>query len=220
MSVIQQSALPLVSAAHIDPVATRRTALAMAAAADEAGGTLKASMSALGRLVGLSTSQVRKQVHALVTMGVLEVTANAHGGAPGAVPHYRFNVWRLYALAQQAGRTSDLFETAPAPRMSFMAEDEAGNSQQMAIELHGQPGKRTVRFYLEGQHGEVTYGWAPLKVLLLPWQAPGSWTGWLNPDAGAPEGCLSVCALPETAEKLQRWAQSAALGRIESVVEA
>ena len=75
MSADKQTALTLVRAAQIEPDATRRTALAMAASADETGGTIAASMSVLARLVGLSTSQVRKQVHALVTMGVIEVTA-------------------------------------------------------------------------------------------------------------------------------------------------
>lgn len=216
MSADKQTALTLVRAAQIEPVATRRTALAMAASADETGGTIAASMSVLARLVGLSTSQVRKQVHALVTMGVIEVTANAHGGAPGAVPHYRFNKLRLRALAQRPGGTTDLFEDAPPPRMSFVAEDEAGGRRRMAVELHGRPGKRTVRFYLESHQGDIAYGWAQLKVLMLPCLAAGSWTGWLNPDAGSPEGCLSVCTSPETVEELRHWAQSAALGRVES----
>lgn len=216
MTANKQHALPLVRAAAIEPSVCRRTALAIAAAADDAGGTLAASMSALASLVGLSTAQVRKHVHALIAMGVIEVTANAHGGAPGTVPHYRFNELRLRALAQQSGRTSDLFEAIPIPRMSFMSEDEAGERQHMAIELHGRPGQRFVKFFLQSTQGDVPYGWAPLQILLMPCLTVGSWTGWLNPDAGAPEGCLSVCTFPETVEELRHWAQSAALGRVES----
>lgn len=212
--------LPLVRAAGIEPAGCLRAALAMAELHDANGGLLKASMASLGALAGLSKQQVRKHVHALISLGVLEVTANAHGGAPGAVPHYRFNVLRLRALAQQPGSTSDLFEAAPVPRVSFVAADGAGGRHCMALELHGRPGKRTIQFYLESEHGDIPYGWAQLKVLMLPCPAAGSWTGWLNPEAGAPEGCVSVYTPPETVEELQRWAQAAALGRTESVVEA
>ena len=111
--------LPLVQGAAIEPAACLRTALAMAELHDVNNGVLKASMASLADLVGLSTPQVRKHVHALISLGVLEVTANAHGGAPGAVPHYRFNVLRLHALGQQLGRTPDMFQAPVVARKRF-----------------------------------------------------------------------------------------------------
>lgn len=210
--------LPLVRAAAIEPIPCLRTALAMAELHDMNGGVLKASMASLAALSGLSKQQVRKHVHALITMGVLEVTANAHGGAPGAVPYYRFNPCRLRSLAQRAGQTADLFSVeSPPPRMRFFAEDTEDVRQQMAIELHGRPGYRSVHFFLDSTGGDIAYGWTPITSLLRPPMSKGAWTGWLNPQAGSPTWALPVLASPQTIEKLRQWSQSAALGRVESI---
>lgn len=213
------SVIPLVLAAGIEPPACRTIALALADLQGHSGGSFAASMQQLAGVVGLSKAQTRRQVHALVSMGVLKVTANAHGGAPGLVPHYQFDALRLRSLAQQAGTTPDLFNAPPAPRMRFFAadgEDAEFARLRMAIELHGQSGDRSVRFFHESAQGDVGYGCAPLRILMLPPFAKGAWSGWLNPQVGAPEGARSVYTFPETVEKLQRWAQDTALGRTEA----
>lgn len=212
--------LPLVQGAAIEPAACLRTALAMAELHDVNNGVLKASMASLADLVGLSTPQVRKHVHALISLGVLEVTANAHGGAPVAVPHYRFNVLRLHALGQQLGRTPDMFQTPVVARKRFDATDEAGHHAYMILEMRGQPGMRIARFVRTTQRGDVLYGQAPLQALLLPGFAKGAWTGWLNPHEGSPNWAEPVFAPPETIESLRQWAQQIALGRVESAVGA
>lgn len=100
-----QPVTPLVLAAGIEPPACRTVALTLADLQDHCGASFAASMQQLAGVVGLSKVQTRKHVHALIAMGVLKVTANAHGGAPGLVPHYRFDALRLRALAQQSGKT-------------------------------------------------------------------------------------------------------------------
>lgn len=220
MTAIVESVSRLVRALDIKPASCRHTALVLAGAQDDEHGVFAATMADIAAWTGLSKCQVRKHVHSLISLGVLRVVANAHGGSPLHAPQYQFVASRLRDFAHQMGATPDLFDAAQKPRMSFLAEDESGERHNMAIELHGQPGRRTVRFFLQGAQGDVTYGWAPLQVLLQPCLSAGSWTGWLNPESCAPDGCLSVRAFPETVEKLQRWAQAAALGRTESVVEA
>ncbi len=213
-----QPVTPLVLAAGIEPPACRTVALTLADLQDHCGASFAASMQQLAGVVGLSKVQTRKHVHALIAMGVLKVTANAHGGAPGLVPHYRFDALRLRALAQQSGKTPDLFHPAPAPRMRFFAadgEEAEFASQRMAIELHGRPGDRSIRFFHESSHGDIGYGRAPFKVLMSPSFAKGAWTGWLNPQPGAPDWAQRVYTFPETVEKLQQWAQDMALGRTE-----
>lgn len=212
--------LPLVRAAGIEPAGCLRAALAMAELHDANGGLLKASMASLGALAGLSKQQVRKHVHALISLGVLEVTVNAHGGAPGAVPHYRFNVLRLRTLSQQPGKTTDMFQTPLVTRQCFEATDEAGQRVGMVLELRGQPGMRVVRFVRPTVQGDLLYGQTRLQALLLPGFAKGAWTGWLNPQDGAPAWAGDVFTTPDTVEYLRQWAQAAALGRTESVVEA
>lgn len=110
--------------------------------------------------------------------------------------------------------TGDLF--SPPPRRYFLADDESGLYQLMAMELHGQPGQRTVHFFLEAEQGDIGYGWGPMKMLLLPPFAKGAWTGQLNPQHGAPVWAHSVNTAPETMEELRLWAQDVALGRAES----
>lgn len=213
-----QPVTPLVLAAGIESPACRTVALALAELQDYCGASFAASMQQLAGVVGLSKVQTRKHVHALIAMGVLKVTANAHGGAPSLVPHYRFDALRLRALAQQSGKTPDLFHSAPAPRMRFFAadgEDAEYARQRMAIELHGRPGDRSIRFFHESSQGDIGYGCAPLMVLMSPPFAKGAWSGWLNPQPGAPDWAQRVYTFPETVEKLQQWAQDIALGRTE-----
>ncbi len=211
--------LPLVRAAAIEPVACRRVALVLALEQDSNGGSLSASMASLSSLVGMSPGQTRKHVHALVAMDVLQVLANANGGSPQALPQYRFNALRLRALAEQPGKTHDLFHSSPVPRTRFFAadgEDSEDARLGMAMELHGRAGDRSIRFFRESPQGDIAYGWAPLQMLMRPLMAKGAWTGWLNPEAGAPVWALSVYTFPEIAERLQRWAQEIALGRSEA----
>lgn len=213
-----QPVTPLVLAAGIEPPACRTIALALADLQDRCGVSFAASMQQLAGVVGLSKVQTRKHVHTLMSMGVLNVTANAHGGAPSLVPHYRFDALRLRALAQQSGKTPDIFNSAPAPRMRFFAadgEDAEYARQGMAIELHGRAGNRFIRFFQESAQGDIGYGCAPLQALMLPPFAKGSWSGWLNPQPGAPAWARSVYTFPETVNKLQQWAQEMALGRPE-----
>lgn len=217
MSQSFEPILPLVRAAAIEPAGCLRTALVMAELHDANCGVLKASMASLGALTGLSAQQVRKHVHSLIKLGVLDVTANAHGGAPGSVPHYQFDPFRLSALACRAGHTPDLFNGVPALRMTFFAEDTEDVRQQMAVELHGRPGSRSVEFFLDTPQGDIAFGWTPMETVLRPPFAKGAWTGWLNPQEGAPAWALPVFTSPETVGKVRQWVQSAALGRVESI---
>lgn len=221
MTTVHVPVLPLVRSVAIEPAVCRRTALAMAAAADSAGGTLAASMATLARLVGLSITQVRHHVHALVTTGVIEVTANAHGGAPGAVPHYRFNRTRLQALATHAGSSVDLFDLAQECVGGFRFLSEGG--APMVARLIGQPGQRRVQFFRETATGLRDYGQVALAHVLRPWrwrwQQEGSWDTVLYPVVEL-EDDFPEEIFPGEFEKLQQWAQAAALGRTESVVEA
>lgn len=221
MSQTHPPILPLVRSVAIKPEMCRRTALAMAAAADNAGGTLAASMATLSRLAGLSTTQVRHHVHALVAIGVIEVIANAHGGAPGAVPHYRFNRTRLQAMATHAGNSADLFDHAQECLATHRFVSEGGAS--MVAQLVGKPGQRRVQFFRETADGLRDYGQVALAHVLRPWrwrwQQEGSWDTVLYPVVEL-EDDYPEEIFPEEFEKLQQWAQAAALGRIESVIEA
>lgn len=218
---ISQPILPLVRAVAIEPAICRRTALAMAAVADDAGGILAASMASIGRLVGMSTRQVRKHVHALITMGVLEVVANAHGGAPGTVPHYRFNLARLQAMATHTGHSADLFDPAQDNRPGFRFLSEGGS--HMVAQLVGEPGLRFVQFHKDVAGELRDYGQVPLAYLLRPWrwrwQQEGAWDAVLYPVVDHEDEFVEEI-FPGEFEKLQQWAQATALGRTESVVEA
>ncbi len=210
---------PLVHAAAIESPACRAVALILAELQDCSDGFIQASMATLAEHVGLSTVQTRKHVHALIRMGLLRVLANAHGGAPGSVPHYQFDVQRLRVLGQQPGATPDLFKAVAAPRRGFYAANESANLAIMAIELHGGPGLRCIRFVRQSEQGDVPYGTTPLKDFLRPFNSTGGWSGWLNPQKGAPSWTGPVFTAPETAEQLQRWAQETALGRSEGTPE-
>lgn len=221
MNLTHQPILSLLRSVAIEPAACRRTALAMAAAADSAGGTLAASMATLARLVGLSTTQVRHHVHALVAIGVIEVKANAHGGAPGAVPHYRFNLTRLQAMATHAGHSADLFDHGETIVVGHRFVSEGG--APMVAQLVGQPGQRFVQFYRDAPDGLRDYGRVALAHVLRPWrwrwQQEGSWDTVLYPVVEL-EDDYPEEIFPGEFEKLQQWAQAAALGRIESMTEA
>lgn len=214
MTTSLEPVLPLVRAAVIEPTVCRRTALALAELQDASGGSFAASMATLATTVGMCKAQTRKHVHALVMMDVLHVVANAHGGAPGAVPHYQFNRSRLRALGQQPGTIPDMFCAPPAPRRSFTGF-EGETAVGMAIEVIGLPGQRVIRFVRESDQGDIPCGTAPLRALLVPRFAKGAWTGWLAPKGSASEGRNSVYTPPETVELLQQWVQEAALGRSE-----
>ena len=216
MSTMSEPVLPLVQMAAIEPAVCRRVALALAKAHDRNDGAFQASMATLASWVGLSAGQTLKHVHALISLGVLQVLANGNGGAAKAPPLYRFDMLRLRALANQPGRTPDLFNVTPPPRLRFYAVDAQGTLAQMAIELHGRPGHRSVRFIRENRQGDTPYGMTHLQALLLPVYAKGAWTGQLLPGPGAPSWAHPVTVDRETQLELRLWAQDTALGRIET----
>ena len=78
--------VPLVHAAAFEPAGCQRVALVLAQMHDVGGGIVQATMGHIANRAGLSKAQARKHVHALITEGVLKVTGNAHGGAPGQSP--------------------------------------------------------------------------------------------------------------------------------------
>lgn len=221
MNSTYQPVLALVRAVAVEPAVCKHTALVMAELHDANGGILKASMASLAALVGLSTPQVRKHVHALVALGVLEVTANAHGGASGAVPHYRFNLTRLQAMATHTGHSADLFDAAQDAKPGHRFVSEGG--AQMVAQLVGPPGQRKVQFFREVPDGFRDYGQVALAHVLRPWrwrwQQEGSWDAVLYPVVEL-EDDYPEEIFPGEFEKLQQWAQATALGRIESLTEA
>jgi hypothetical protein len=216
MSATSEPVLPLVQTTAIEPAVCQRVALVLAKAQDRNGGAFQASMATLAAWVGLSAGQTRKHVHALISLGVLHVLANGNGGSAKAPPLYRFDALRLRSLAHQPGRTPDLFSVAPPPRLRFYAIDAQGTLAQMAIELHGRPGHRLVRFVSESRNGDIPYGVTNLQALLLPSFAKGAWTGQLLPAPGAPPRAHPVSVDQETQQELRHWAQNAALGRVET----
>ncbi|WP_158447371.1 hypothetical protein [Paenacidovorax caeni] len=208
--------VPLIQAAAIAPAGRRRVATVLAQASDAAAGAPVAmTMAQIAAAAGLSKVQARKHVHALTQDGVLRVLANAHGGVPGEAPQYEFDRQRL---AQCLASVPDLFQEAPqisGPTHRFTSEGRSC----MVAELAGRPGKRRVRFYREAKDGLHDYGSVPLHQLLWPWRLQGGWDATVYPvvenEDDYPEEIY-----PGEFEKLQQWAQAAALGRVESVVEA
>lgn len=208
---------PLVRAAGIEPAMRRRVALVLAAFQDREGRNFPASLGRQEELVGAPGDEIRSHIQALEAMGVLEVNFRLNCGSPAPLPGYQFDEVRLRALVQAHSPTADMFGDALPPRMPFLAADAKGASQLMAMELHGQPGQRTVQFVLEGHRGDIPYGWGPLQTLLLPSFAKGAWIGVLNPNPGAPGWARPVNTHPETVDELRQWAQVLALGRPENM---
>ena len=211
--------LPLVYAAAFQPAGCQRVAIALANLHDEGGGPIRVTMGCIAGMASLSKVQARKHVHALVSMDVLHVVANAHGGAPGTAPLYQFNTLRLSAFTQRRGGTGDLFvEAVAAPQLKFSGENEDGTAVPMVAALEGRPGFRIVRFFRVKTGASVEYGELPLKAVLLPLLISKEWAGgWLQPSDGAPAWAYAVYIPLVTAAQIQAWAQSTALGRIESV---
>ena len=212
-----QPVSPLVRAAGIKPAMRCRVALVLAALQDREGRRFPVSFGPQAELVGLPPDEVRSHLQALVALGALQVFSKPACGSPAPLPSYQFNELRLRSLADHGSRTLDLFGDWPPPRMPFLAGDPQGVCQLMAMELHGQPGQRTVHFFLDTPSGDVPYGWGPLSALLLPAIAKGAWTGALNPDDSAPARACSVETSPETMSELRQWAQVLALGRSEGM---
>lgn len=217
MNTTSVSMVALVRAAAIEPKSCRPVSFALAAIHDGNSGHVEVSMRNLAAAVQMSKAQTRKHVHALVALGVLEVTANAHGGAPGTAPVYCFKLGRLQALATGPGRTTDIFDAVEQrrPTYRFVSEGRA----RMVAQLAGRPGQRCVQFFRESDGGLQDYGQVPLSQLLLPWRLKGCWDAVLyqvtTEEDNSPEEIF-----PGEFEMLQQWAQQAALGRVESVVEA
>ncbi len=66
--------------------------LALADFASDDGENIRPSMTTIARKCRLSRSQAQRVVHELVGMGVLAVTGNHDGGAPGSTRRYRIVV--------------------------------------------------------------------------------------------------------------------------------
>lgn len=217
MSIETISMASLVRSAAIEPEVCRPVALVLAALHDDHAGHIAVSMARLADLASMSKFQVRKHVHMLLRLGVLEITANAHGGAPGTVPHYRFSAARLHAFAHRLGRTADFFDMPErgGPIHHFVSEGRA----RMVAQLVGRPGHRWIQFYLQANGELRDYGRVPLAQLLRPWRLEGGWDAVTYPVVEH-EDDFPEEIFPGEFEKLQQWAQGAALGRIESVIEA
>lgn len=209
--------MPLVRSASAQLRVRKWTAFALAHLHDTNSGHIAISMQALADMSGGSKAQVRKHVHSMIACGVLEITANAHGGAPGAVPHYRFNRLRLEAMAKRPGQTPDIFDSfeEAEPSYRFTSEGRA----RMVAQLTGQPGRRRLRFYREAQEGLRDYGEVALSDVLKPWRMDEGWDAVLYPTVEL-EDDYPEEIFPGEFEKLQQWAQATALGRTESVVSA
>lgn len=211
--------VPLVHAAAFEPAGRQRVALVLAQMHDGGGGIVRATMGHIASRAGLSKVQARKHVHALISDGVLQVVGNAHGGAPGAAPHYRFSTARLQAMPMRVGHTADMFELAQhvCPECCIVSEGGA----QLVAQLVGPPGLRRVQFYRVASEGLRDYGQVPLSNVLSPWrlQQEGSWDAALYPMVEL-EDDYPEEIFPGEFEKLQQWAQAVALGRIESSIEA
>lgn len=214
---MNKTMLELVGRARLSPQGRHRVALALARAHDAAGGDVMVSMRNLAEAAGLSKNAAREHVHALRREGIVSVIENAHGGAPGAAPVYRIHAPVLERLAEDSG---DLFEQwledAP-PGDPYTIELDSG--VLLAASLRGRPGNRVVSFWRVDVEPGQDYGEVPLALLLRDPRVRGAWDGHLKPHkpfvAEQP-----VRLLPREIFWVAEWAQSAALGRVESVVTA
>ncbi|MFT3815248.1 MAG: hypothetical protein QM740_18020 [Acidovorax sp.] len=211
--------MPLLRSLAIKPAGRYRVALALADLHDSHGGEFSATMAQIATAAGLSKVQARKHVHALIVEGLLAIAGNAFGGVPGTGPSYIFN-WGL--LEHLAACTPDLFAEA---RAKITAEPDDAyrltvNGVQFLACLVGAPGSRRVVFWrVDGERAK--YGDVPLNVLLRDARVRGAWHCHLLPngDADAPFEQMFRLTSQEV-EQLATWAQSAALGRVESLVAA
>lgn len=91
-------------ATDIQPAGRKLVAVKLADSCDDAGGSLFPSMAYIAASCNLSRAQAQRHVHALIADGYLSVIANAAGGAPGTVPHYKLHVDRLTESKSPARR--------------------------------------------------------------------------------------------------------------------
>lgn len=94
------------------------TMLACADWCNDAGGSLFPSIATVAQRTRVSESQARRNMHALIQAGWLEVVGNAKGGLAkggrvGAPRHYQLNVERLRAHAHAVGNPR-MDDTLPA----------------------------------------------------------------------------------------------------------
>src|ERR1700687_5727305 len=89
--------------------------LALADWANDEGGSLHPSMSAIAKKSCVSVSQARRIVHSFIDEGLLEVVGNERGGAPGTTPHYQLRAERLTAPAHATPRTDARPSTDASP---------------------------------------------------------------------------------------------------------
>ncbi|MBI5461329.1 MAG: helix-turn-helix domain-containing protein [Gammaproteobacteria bacterium] len=91
------------------------TLLALADWANDQGGSVHPSMTAIARKLRVSESQARRVVHELIDAGWLHVVGNETGGAPGSTRHYRIDIERLRDTPiADATRTTGIHAT-PTP---------------------------------------------------------------------------------------------------------
>lgn len=75
-----------------DSAAQKLALLALADHADDEGGRCYPSMRRLAAHTSLSEAQVRRHVHALIALGLVEVVGNSGGGGRGSTRRYRLNL--------------------------------------------------------------------------------------------------------------------------------
>lgn len=216
MSVIQPIA-PLVAVAGITPNGRCRVAIALADLHDEFAGFIQVTMASIADRAGLSSVQARKHVHALIADGILGVVRNPHGGGPGVAPEYAFN---RRTLEQMFAKNPDFFAVVadePAIPNSEAYRFSAGGADFLAF-LVGEPGSRRVEFWRVDGGPRISYGDVLLSVLLRDYRVRNAWHGHLaiHGNEEAPIETMVELPLPEIAA-LAAWAQTTALGRVESI---
>lgn len=98
-------------ALSVRPPAKKLVLIYLAFRCAQDGGRLFMSLATIARAVGISRCQAQRYVRSLIEDGIVVVTANAAGGSPTAVPHYRILIDRLPELstdgADDTGSTGD-----------------------------------------------------------------------------------------------------------------
>lgn len=104
--------------------ATRKLALlALADWANDEGGSLYPSVSAVAERCSVSRRTAQRLLHDLVATGWLEVIGNEHGGRPGMTRHYQLAAQRIYAEGSPTGaKLAPLRVTTTTRRVTNQAE--------------------------------------------------------------------------------------------------
>lgn len=209
----------LVQAVVRAPAGRRRVALALAEMQDAHDGEFSTTMVQIASAAKLSKVQTRKHVQTLLAEGVLTASGSVHGGAPGVGPSYSFNVGLLEQLVTCS---PDLFEDYASGVLSETADVYRFESSGAHFVAHlvGTPGARRVVFWRVDE-ACMSYGDVELRTLLRDPRVRGGWHCHLlprgNPDVPYEQ---IFCLSSEVVAALAAWAQSAALGRVESLITA